>query len=30
MQITVDADHHDHPGTVHADITCPSGHQHAA
>ncbi|MEQ4576273.1 MAG: biotin synthase BioB [Gammaproteobacteria bacterium] len=30
MQVTVDADHHDHPGTVHAGITCPAEHERAA
>ncbi|HEY0333358.1 MAG TPA: biotin synthase, partial [Stenotrophomonas sp.] len=24
MEVTVEATDHDHPGTVHADITCPS------
>lgn len=30
MQITVDAAEHDHPGTVHADITCGAACEHAA
>jgi len=30
MQVTVDAAEHDHPGTVHADITRPTGCEQAA
>ena len=30
MAIEVDAADHDHPGTVHADITCPAGCEQAA
>src|SRR5690606_27943905 len=30
MQVTVDAAEHDHPGTVHADITCPADCEQAA